>query len=160
VVERLAKCGVKLIALRCAGFDRVDLNACQQHGIKVSQAVTYKVSMAFYASSQKPVAVLALLQHISSSPSLKCKVVDMLCLWRMMYPMRGVCVIPHNNVNFLMPLCLQVARVPTYSPTSVAEHAVSLLMALNRCGCCTVCSGCCCSGCVAHFKPLLHHEQH
>lgn len=27
---------------------------------------------------------------------------------------------------------IKVARVPTYSPTSVAEHAVSLLMALNR----------------------------
>lgn len=27
---------------------------------------------------------------------------------------------------------LQVVRVPTYSPNSVAEHAVSLLMALNR----------------------------
>ncbi|WIA17926.1 hypothetical protein OEZ85_009419 [Tetradesmus obliquus] len=59
VVERLAKCGVKLIALRCAGFDRVDLEACKQHGIKV-------------------------------------------------------------------------VRVPTYSPTSVAEHAVALLMALTR----------------------------
>lgn len=37
-VARLAKCGVKLIALRCAGFDRVDLEACEQHGIKVSEA--------------------------------------------------------------------------------------------------------------------------
>lgn len=27
---------------------------------------------------------------------------------------------------------LQVVRVPTYSPTSVAEHAVALLMALTR----------------------------
>jgi hypothetical protein len=51
---------VKMIAMRCAGFDRVDLAACADYGIKV-------------------------------------------------------------------------ARVPTYSPTSVAEHAVSLLMALNRC---------------------------
>lgn len=59
-VKKLAKHGVKLIAMRCAGFDRVDLSACAEHGIKV-------------------------------------------------------------------------ARVPTYSPTSVAEHAVSLLMALNRC---------------------------
>lgn len=60
VVKKLAQNGVKMIAMRCAGFDRVDLNACVEHGIKV-------------------------------------------------------------------------ARVPTYSPTSVAEHAVSLLMALNRC---------------------------
>jgi lactate dehydrogenase-like 2-hydroxyacid dehydrogenase len=48
-----------MIAMRCAGFDRVDLKAAEEHGIKV-------------------------------------------------------------------------ARVPTYSPTSVAEHALSLLMALNR----------------------------
>lgn len=61
VVKKLAKNGVKMIAMRCAGFDRVDLAACATHGIKV-------------------------------------------------------------------------ARVPTYSPTSVAEHAVSLLMALNRWG--------------------------
>jgi lactate dehydrogenase-like 2-hydroxyacid dehydrogenase len=61
VVKKLAKFGVKMIAMRCAGFDRVDLAACADYGIKV-------------------------------------------------------------------------ARVPTYSPTSVAEHAVSLLMALNRCG--------------------------
>eukprot|EP00879_Flechtneria_rotunda_P015029 GHRR01015704.1.p1 GENE.GHRR01015704.1~~GHRR01015704.1.p1 ORF type:complete len:393 (+),score=96.93 GHRR01015704.1:684-1862(+) len=59
VVAALAKRGVKLIAMRCAGYDRVDVAACQQHGI-------------------------------------------------------------------------QVARVPTYSPTSVAEHAVGLLFAINR----------------------------
>ncbi|KXZ56322.1 hypothetical protein GPECTOR_1g284 [Gonium pectorale] len=59
VVEVLAKGGVKMVALRCAGFDRVDLAACEKHGIKV-------------------------------------------------------------------------ARVPTYSPESVAEHAVALIFALNR----------------------------
>jgi D-lactate dehydrogenase len=58
-VAKLAKCGVKVIAMRCAGFDRVDLDACQEHGIKV-------------------------------------------------------------------------VRVPTYSPTSVAEHAVGLMFAVNR----------------------------
>lgn len=50
----------RLLALRCAGYDRVDLAACEAHG-------------------------------------------------------------------------LQVVRVPTYAPTSVAEHAVGLMMALNRC---------------------------
>jgi len=45
--------------MRCAGYDRVDLAACEEHGIKV-------------------------------------------------------------------------VRVPTYSPTSVAEHAVGLLFAVNR----------------------------
>jgi D-lactate dehydrogenase len=60
-VAKLAEAGVKLIAMRCAGYDRVDLEACEAHGIKV-------------------------------------------------------------------------VRVPTYSPTSVAEHEVGLLLALNRCG--------------------------
>lgn len=58
-IARLAECGVKLIAMRCAGYDRVDLEACEKHGIKV-------------------------------------------------------------------------VRVPTYSPNSVAEHAVGLLFGLNR----------------------------
>nr|4ZGS_A Chain A, Putative D-lactate dehydrogenase [Chlamydomonas reinhardtii]4ZGS_B Chain B, Putative D-lactate dehydrogenase [Chlamydomonas reinhardtii]4ZGS_C Chain C, Putative D-lactate dehydrogenase [Chlamydomonas reinhardtii]4ZGS_D Chain D, Putative D-lactate dehydrogenase [Chlamydomonas reinhardtii]4ZGS_E Chain E, Putative D-lactate dehydrogenase [Chlamydomonas reinhardtii]4ZGS_F Chain F, Putative D-lactate dehydrogenase [Chlamydomonas reinhardtii]4ZGS_G Chain G, Putative D-lactate dehydrogen len=59
VIKELAKAGVKLIALRCAGFDRVDLHACAEHGVRV-------------------------------------------------------------------------VRVPTYSPESVAEHAVALIFALNR----------------------------
>ncbi|CAL5224887.1 g7646 [Coccomyxa viridis] len=59
VVERLAEVGVKFVAMRCAGFDRVDVRSCQQLGIKV-------------------------------------------------------------------------ARVPTYSPASVAEHAVAMLLCLNR----------------------------
>lgn len=59
VAAALASAGVKLVALRCAGFDRVDLAACAMHGIRV-------------------------------------------------------------------------VRVPTYSPASVAEHAVALMFALNR----------------------------
>eukprot|EP00775_Hariotina_reticulata_P004907 gene4907-5151_t len=59
VVEQLKNCGVQMIAMRCAGYDRVDLEACQAAGI-------------------------------------------------------------------------QVVRVPTYSPTSVAEHAVALMFALSR----------------------------
>ncbi|GIM00560.1 hypothetical protein Vretimale_5555, partial [Volvox reticuliferus] len=59
VAEVLGKGGVQLIALRCAGFDRVDLAACAHHRIRV-------------------------------------------------------------------------VRVPTYSPESVAEHAVALMFALNK----------------------------
>ena len=59
VIEVLAEEGVKLITLRCAGFDRVDVAAAEAAG-------------------------------------------------------------------------MVVARVPTYSPTSVAEHAVALLMTVNR----------------------------
>ncbi len=60
-MAELAKAGVKLIAMRCAGYDRVDLAACAEAGIRV-------------------------------------------------------------------------VRVPTYSPQSVAEHAVALMFGLNRCG--------------------------
>jgi D-lactate dehydrogenase len=59
IVTALAAQGVKLIALRCAGFNNVDLAACQQHGI-------------------------------------------------------------------------EVVRVPAYSPHAVAEHAVALMLMLNR----------------------------
>ena len=58
-IERLKESGIKLIALRCAGFNNVDLNAAQQAGILV-------------------------------------------------------------------------CRVPDYSPHSVAEHALALLLSLNR----------------------------
>jgi len=59
VVQKLKELGVELIVMRCAGYDRVDLAACAEAGIKV-------------------------------------------------------------------------ARVPTYSPSSVAEHALTLLMCVNR----------------------------
>src|SRR6267142_297284 len=59
VVEALAAAGTKLVALRCAGFNQVDLEACRRFG-------------------------------------------------------------------------LRVARVPTYSPYAVAEHAVGMMLALNR----------------------------
>ncbi|GBF92738.1 hypothetical protein Rsub_05107 [Raphidocelis subcapitata] len=59
VIKNLAKAGVKFIAMRCAGYDRVDVAAANEAGIKV-------------------------------------------------------------------------ARVPTYSPTSVAEHAVALMFTIDR----------------------------
>jgi D-lactate dehydrogenase len=59
VIAILAQKGVKIIALRCAGFNNVDLNAAKQHGIRV-------------------------------------------------------------------------CRVPAYSPQAVAEHAVAMLLTLNR----------------------------
>lgn len=59
IIEKLAAQGVQLIALRCAGFNNVDLQAAAAHGIRV-------------------------------------------------------------------------VRVPAYSPQAVAEHAVALLMTLNR----------------------------
>lgn len=59
VIPQLAEQGVKVIALRCAGYNNVDLTACAEHGIKV-------------------------------------------------------------------------VRVPAYSPQAVAEHAVAMIMTLNR----------------------------
>ncbi len=59
VLEKLAKQGAKLIAMRCAGFDRIDLTAAKRLG-------------------------------------------------------------------------LQMVRVPAYSPEAIAEHAVGLMMCLNR----------------------------
>lgn len=59
VLQQLADIGVKIVAMRCAGFDRVDLNAAQELNIKI-------------------------------------------------------------------------VRVPAYSPESIAEHAVGLMLCLNR----------------------------
>jgi len=59
VLEKLAKLGIKTIALRCAGFNNVDLQAAEEFGI-------------------------------------------------------------------------QVVRVPAYSPEAIAEHAVGLMLTLNR----------------------------
>ena len=41
VVKQLATNGVKIIALRCAGFNNVDVEACKQNGIKVCRVPAY-----------------------------------------------------------------------------------------------------------------------
>lgn len=41
VIEEFSRIGVKLIALRCAGFNNVDLNAAAQYGIKVVRVPAY-----------------------------------------------------------------------------------------------------------------------
>lgn len=41
IVEGLANCGVKLILLRCAGFNNVDLEACKKHGILCMHVPSY-----------------------------------------------------------------------------------------------------------------------
>lgn len=41
VLEKLAKLGVKMIALRCAGFNNVDLKAAQELGIQVARVPAY-----------------------------------------------------------------------------------------------------------------------
>jgi D-lactate dehydrogenase len=41
VLEVLAKHGVKLIAMRCAGYDRIDLAAAQELGLRVARVPAY-----------------------------------------------------------------------------------------------------------------------
>lgn len=41
VIAMLAKQGVKLIALRCAGFNHVDLQAAKQHGVTIARVPEY-----------------------------------------------------------------------------------------------------------------------
>ncbi len=41
VIEALSKGGVKLILLRCAGFNNVDLDACKEYGITVLRVPAY-----------------------------------------------------------------------------------------------------------------------
>jgi D-lactate dehydrogenase len=41
VIERLKENGVKLIALRCAGFNNVDIRAAHEHGIRVVRVPAY-----------------------------------------------------------------------------------------------------------------------
>jgi D-lactate dehydrogenase len=59
VVERLAAFGVELIALRCAGFNNVDLDACRQHSIDVVRVPAYSP----YAVAEFTVALMMMLNR-------------------------------------------------------------------------------------------------
>ena len=55
VIERMANYGVKLIALRCAGFNNVDVRAAQEHGIRVVRVPAYSPhAVAEYAVTFMP----------------------------------------------------------------------------------------------------------
>lgn len=41
VIASLKENGIKVIALRCAGFNNVDIEACRQHGIRVCRVPAY-----------------------------------------------------------------------------------------------------------------------
>ena len=61
VIDVLKKCGVKLIALRCAGFNNVDLKAASEAGIKVVRVPDYSP----YAVAEHGAALLmSLTRHI------------------------------------------------------------------------------------------------
>ncbi|MBR0154473.1 MAG: 2-hydroxyacid dehydrogenase [Treponema sp.] len=61
VIKTLKECGIKLIALRCAGFNNVDLNAAKDAGIKVVRVPAYSP----YAVAEHGAALLmSLTRHI------------------------------------------------------------------------------------------------
>ncbi len=59
VIAKLAACGVKLIALRCAGFNNVDLDACKKHKIDVVRVPEYSP----YAVAEHTVALMMMLNR-------------------------------------------------------------------------------------------------
>jgi D-lactate dehydrogenase len=61
VVEELSRMGVEMIALRCAGYNNVDIEACEKHGISVTRVPAYSP----YAVAEHTVALMmALNRHI------------------------------------------------------------------------------------------------
>lgn len=61
VIEVMARKGVKLIALRCAGFNNVDLKACEENGIKVVRVPAYS---PFAVAEHTVGLMLALNRHL------------------------------------------------------------------------------------------------
>jgi len=58
-IEKLAKGGTRLIALRCAGFNQVDLQACKEFGIRVVRVPAYSP----YAVAEHALALLLTLNR-------------------------------------------------------------------------------------------------
>ncbi|MGQ8364255.1 2-hydroxyacid dehydrogenase [Glaciecola sp. 1036] len=58
-IETLAKYGVELIALRCAGFNNVDLAACKQHNIDVVRVPAYSP----HAVAEHTIALMMMLNR-------------------------------------------------------------------------------------------------
>jgi D-lactate dehydrogenase len=59
VIEELSDLGVEMIALRCAGFNNVDLAACERCGISVSRVPAYSP----YAVAEHAVALMMVLNR-------------------------------------------------------------------------------------------------
>ncbi len=61
VVEELSRIGVEMIALRCAGYNNVDLKACAKYEISVARVPAYSP----YAVAEHSIALMmALNRHI------------------------------------------------------------------------------------------------
>lgn len=59
VVQSLASMGVELIALRCAGYNNVDLEACRERGLSVVRVPSYSP----YAVAEHTVALMLMLNR-------------------------------------------------------------------------------------------------
>lgn len=59
VIAKLASYGVKLLALRCAGFNNVDLEACKKHKIDVVRVPEYSP----YAVAEHTIALMMMLNR-------------------------------------------------------------------------------------------------
>jgi D-lactate dehydrogenase len=59
VVKTLAALGVELVALRCAGFNNVDLEACREHGLSVVRVPEYSP----YAVAEHTVGLMLMLNR-------------------------------------------------------------------------------------------------
>jgi D-lactate dehydrogenase len=59
VVKALASLGVELLALRCAGFNNVDLAACREHGLSVVRVPEYSP----YAVAEHTVGLMLMLNR-------------------------------------------------------------------------------------------------
>jgi D-lactate dehydrogenase len=59
VVKALAALGVELVALRCAGFNNVDLGACREHGLSVVRVPEYSP----YAVAEHTVGLMLMLNR-------------------------------------------------------------------------------------------------
>lgn len=66
VVKKLAAMGIEMIAMRCAGYNNVDLAACKEHGITVANVPAYSP----HAVAEHAVALmLSLNRHITRAHS-------------------------------------------------------------------------------------------
>jgi len=68
----LSMCGVKLIAMRCAGFDRVDVKACKTFGMSITRVPAYSP----YAVAEHAIALLMSVNRRITAASARVKMSD------------------------------------------------------------------------------------
>jgi D-lactate dehydrogenase len=68
----LSMCGVKMIAMRCAGFDRVDLTTCKTFGMSVARVPAYSP----YAVAEHAIALLMSVNRRITVASARVKMAD------------------------------------------------------------------------------------